>query len=468
MSVKIESNSYLTEEQQQVYQLRESLERNGGNPVGFLGLLAAVLRGDTWRKIPSGVNDEKPFASFSDFITAKPPFGLGSEVEHVRVLLQLRHPHEGVAHVREEMDTMRAQVRKLLGPAADEDPIAQDAQKFGVHARSGGWVFGLMVARSVQPGQGHGGDRSSLDYQRSERTDGNSGFNKVSAKRFAAMSGTSSTRVMRFYRAWERAVSAGVVPDFDDLVPGQDIELPKTELWGEYFTRYEQSTDRRESIAEQAEAAGTSYTEAMKVAGNPAALRTAILGDPRTAEAARKALADRLEDDAALQIAMARTVAAVPELKKAVASEARRTEQLDYIRRVAGEGKLKTPAGQLIDAPPAIQAEAQRHLAAIESSQEPSPGESAAEAYEAVQDLVAEAIEKNPEVHVAEQRARVHKVLASTARRIASVSDAPLAEIVDEELIREVTALQESVNALIALLPPQTGKRLKVVDSKAL
>lgn len=37
-----------------------------------------------------------------------------------------------------------------------------------------------------------------------------------------------------------------------------------------------------------------------------------------------------------------------------------------------------------------------------------------------------------------------------------------------EELIREVTALQESVNALIALLPTQTGKRLRVVDSKAI
>ncbi|MFJ3935471.1 hypothetical protein [Streptomyces parvus] len=467
MSVKIESNSYLTEEQQQVYQLRESLERNGGNPVGFLGLLAAVLRGDTWRKIPSGVNDEEPFTNFSDFITAKPPFGLGSDVEHVRVLLQLRHPHEGVDHVREEMEVMRAQVRELLGPAPDEDPIAQDARRFGAYARSGGWVFGLLVARSVQPGQGHGGDRSSLNYQRGERIDGSSVLNKVSAKRFAAMSGTTSTRVMRFYRAWERAAAAGVVPTFENLAPGQDVELPEAELWSEYFTKYEQSTDRRESIAEQAEAAGTSYTEAMKVAKNPAALRTAILGDPKTAEAARKALTDRMEDDVDLQIALARTVTAMPELKKAVVTEARRTDQLDYVRRVATEGKLKTPAGQLIDAPSAVVAEAERRLAAIEHLEDPYPRESATEAYEAVQELVAQTIEEDPEVRVSEQRARVRKVLTSTARNIASVSDAPLADIADEELIREVTALQESVNALIALLPPQTGNRLRVIDGKA-
>lgn len=461
MSVQVDSNSYLTEEQQQVYQLRESLERNGGTPIGFLGLLAAVLRDDAWRKIPSGVNQEEPFTNFAEFIEAKPPFGLGSSVEHVRGLLRLRHPHEGVAHVREEMDGMRAKMAELLGPDPDEDPIVRDAQDFGAYAKSGGWIFGLMVARSVQPGTDHGDKSEILPRNAPYRV------RKVSAKRFAVMAGTTAPRVMRFYRAWDRASTAGVVPKFADLVPGQDIELPPAELWGEYFTKYEQSTDRRESIAEQAEAAGTSYTEAMKVAKNPAAMRTAILGDPKTAEAARKALVDRLEDDTDLRVAMARAVAEVPDLKKAVATEARRTDQLDYVRRVAEDGRLKTPAGQLIDAPEKVKTEAERHLAAIEHMEDADPAESVAEAYAAVQQLVVETVEANPEVQVTEQRSRVHKLLTSTAKSIAAVSEAPLADIADEELIKEVVELQKSVDALAALISSQKGSHLRVIDTKA-
>lgn len=72
MTVRVESNSYLTEEQHQVYQLRDSLERNGGTPIGFLELLAAVTAEETWKKVPSGVNREEPFNNFSEFIEASP------------------------------------------------------------------------------------------------------------------------------------------------------------------------------------------------------------------------------------------------------------------------------------------------------------------------------------------------------------------------------------------------------------
>ncbi|ELP63091.1 hypothetical protein STRTUCAR8_00930, partial [Streptomyces turgidiscabies Car8] len=36
---------------------------------------------------------------------------------------------------------------------ADVSPlVARDAQEFGAYARTGGWAFGLKVARSVRPG----------------------------------------------------------------------------------------------------------------------------------------------------------------------------------------------------------------------------------------------------------------------------------------------------------------------------
>ncbi|MGW0584385.1 hypothetical protein ACWD25_52770, partial [Streptomyces sp. NPDC002920] len=37
-------------------------------------------------------------------------------------------------------------------PAPLSDLVARDAREFGVYARTGGWAFGLMVARSVRPG----------------------------------------------------------------------------------------------------------------------------------------------------------------------------------------------------------------------------------------------------------------------------------------------------------------------------
>ncbi len=53
-------------------------------------------------------------------------------------------------------------------PAPLSDLVARDAREFGVYARTGGWAFGLMVARSVRPG-GQGADETA----------------KVSAKEFA-------------------------------------------------------------------------------------------------------------------------------------------------------------------------------------------------------------------------------------------------------------------------------------------
>ncbi len=465
MTVRIDSNNYLTDEQQQVYQLRESLERNGGTPVGFLELLAAVVTDGTWQKVPSGVNQDEPFTDFAEFIEAEPPFGLGAKAENVRILLQIRHPHEGVARIREQMDTMRAEVGRLLGADPEEDPVARDARHFGAYARSGGWTFGLMVARSVRPGASTGGYRDKQDRSDRNERNGQDDQGKVSANRFAVLAGTSAPRVMRFYRAWERAATAGVVPAFDQLVPGCDVELPAAELWGEYFTKFEQSTDRRESIAQQAEAAGTSYTEAVKVAHNPAALRTAILGDAKTADAARKALVDRMEDDADLRANLARTVASDPQLKKVVANESRRVERTEYVRHVAEDGKAKTAAGRVVELPEEVKAKAVEHLAVAQDPQ--ATPEAVAEAYEGVQRLIEATIESDPKSQADEQRARVRKVLMSTFRSIASVSEVPWADIADEEMIREVSELQESVNALAALVVPKAGSHLRAVGDKA-
>lgn len=460
MSVRVESNSYLTEDQQRVYQLRSSLERNGGTPVGFLDLLAAVVADDTWRKVPSGVNGEDvPFTSFSDFLEAKPPFGLGTKVENVRILLQMHHPHEGVPEIRGRMDTMRAEVDRLLGPDPEQDPINRDARGFGAYMRAGGWMFGLMVARSVEPGKGGGGFRITRDRSdRNERAD--EAHDKVSATDFALRAGCSKERVMRFYKAWERAAETGIVPVPGELKPGQDIDLPEPELWSEHFTSYER-TDRRESIAQQAELAGTSYTDAVKVAEHPSALRTAILGDAKTAEAARGALMERMENDPELQVTIAKRLAQAPEVRKAVAVEARRAEHADYVRKAAEQGRAKTPAGQVIDLPERAKEKAAEHLSVVENPDAEPDAVSAA--YEAVQAIISEAVDADPEILTREQRTRFRKALSTTAKSIESIDPDDLIAVADDDLRSTLTALQKKVNELAEVVAPATSNRLRAV-----
>ncbi|MGW8698306.1 hypothetical protein ACWGOK_15500 [Streptomyces eurythermus] len=448
MNVRIESNSYLTEEQHQVYQLRESLERNGGTPIGFLELLAAVVTEGTWKKVPSGVNSEEPFTSFADFIEAKPPFGLGSSVENVRAVLRMRHPHEGVQRIRQQMDAMRAEVTKLLGPDPEDDPITRDAKTFGTYDRNGGWLFGLMVARSVQPGSGNGGGDAQSAQQNAS---------KVSAKKFAEMAGTSAPRVMRFYRAWERAASDGVVPDFEELIPGQDVALPEAELWGAYFTKYEQSTDRRERIAEEAKAAGTSYTEAMKVAKNPAAMRTAILGDLKTAEAARDALLERPE----LRTVVMAKVMSDPEIRREAAAETRKAERIEFVRQVATEGKAKTPAGQVVELPSQAR---ERVSACLEMVERPDvTAEAATDAYEVVRGVIEEALESDDELQVSERRSQYLKALKSTAKSLESIDLQQLATVLDDDVRESIVELQRRIAVLAKSVEGASTEGLRLV-----
>ncbi|MFI1852949.1 hypothetical protein [Streptomyces sp. NPDC020480] len=450
MNVRIESNSYLTEEQHQVYQLRDSLERNGGTPMGFLELLAAVVAEKTWTKVPSGVNKEEPFASFAEFIEANPPFGLGSNAENVRVLLQMRHPHEGVPRIREQMAAMRVEVTNLLGPDPERDPITRDARTFGAYDRNGGWIFGLMVARSVQPGTA---ERPPKSDNHNEYKD----FRKVSASKFAEMSGTSAPRVMRFYRAWGRAAADSKVPDFDKLAPGQEIDLPDANLWGDYFTKYEQSTDRRERIAEEAKAAGTSYTEAMKVAKNPAAMRTAILGDPKTAEAARDALLERTE----LRTAVMEKVMSDPVIRKEATDQNRKAERIEFVRQVATEGKAKTPAGQVIELPTQACQKVSACLAVVEDSE--ATTETITDAYQTVREVIGETLESDRELQAIEQRTQYLKALRSTAKGIESIDPHQLATVLDDDVRETIRELQQRVNMLAESIAEPNAEALRLV-----
>lgn len=440
MSVRVESNSYLTDEQHRVYTLREALERNGGTPSGFLELLAAVIDDETWRNVPSGVNSDEPFEDFASFVEAKPPFGLGAKVEDVRVLLQIKHPHEGVRRVREQMDRMRAEANRLLGTGPEEDPVTRDARDFGGYAKTGGWLFGLMVARCVQPGSNQGEKPESSP--RGSRHE----VMKVSANEFGRRAGCSANRVMRFYRAWSRAVEDGLVPGFEDLQPGVDIDLPYADAWSQYYaTRSSGESERGTRISAAAEAEGIRPTKALEVAENPTALRVAILSDSGTAEAARNALMDRLEEDPDLQAAMAKHISDTATLKKAVAAETKRAGQVEYVRTALEEGAVKTPAGQIIPLPDDIKADAEERLLPSDHAGQSGPAEAAA-AYEVLHQFVVQSVDKNPQVNVQERRAALHSRVRQASKAFEQLSLDEVGDLYDEKLIESL----EQLNGFVA------------------
>jgi len=322
-------------------------------------------------------------------------------------------------------------------PVPPSDLVARDAREFGVYARTGGWAFGLMVARSVRPG-GQGAD----------------GTPKVSAKEFAELAGCSPERVMRYYKAWDRAADDGLVPLFEALVPGQDVELPDADVWLSYYvSRNSATSERGSAIAEAAEAEGIRPTKALEVAENPTALRAAILADPSTARAARQALLDRVREDPELQSELARDVVRTDDLKKAVATESRAADRIGYVRQIAESGQVKTPAGQTIDAPADVRQEAERHLSLIdELDEDEDAGEWAGEAYNTMKLLVAETVDADPELRVQERRTKFYSSLQRATKAFEELTFDDVQDFVEDDMVQRLEELQHAVATCLTAL----------------
>ncbi|MEU0817696.1 hypothetical protein [Streptomyces mirabilis] len=317
------------------------------------------------------------------------------------------------------------------------DPISCDARDFGAYARNGGWAFALMVARSVRPG-GQSADETP----------------KVSAKEFADLAGCSPERVMRYYKAWDRAADEGLVPHFEVLVPGQDIELPDAEAWQTYYvSRSSATSERGSAITEAAAAEGIRPTKALEVAENPTALRAAILADPSTAQAARAALLDRVKEDPALQAELARDIARTDELKKAVATETRAADRIGYVRQIAEKGQIRTPAGQTLDAPAELRSEAERHLSLLDELDEgEDTGEWATEAYDTMKNLVVETVEADPELRVQERRTKFYSSLQKATKVFEELTFDDADDIYEDDMVQRLEELQQAIGSCITAL----------------
>ncbi|MEU9954634.1 hypothetical protein [Streptomyces sp. NPDC050982] len=320
------------------------------------------------------------------------------------------------------------------------DVVAQDARDFGAYVRAGGWAFALKVARSVRPGGEAAGETA-----------------KISAKDFAELAGCSPERVMRYYKAWDKAADDGLVPYFEALAPGQDVELPDSDVWHSYYiSRSSAASDRGTAIAAAAEAEGIRPTKALEVAENPTALRAAILADPSTAQAARAALLDRLKEDPALQTELARDIARTDDLKKAVATETQAASRIGYVRQIVENGQVKTPAGQTIEATSELRAEAERHLSLIDELDEgEDTGEWASDAYDTVKDLVAQTVQADPELRLQERRTKFYSSLQKATKvfeelTFDDVDD--LDTIYEDDMLQRLEELQQAVGMCITAL----------------
>ena len=323
----------------------------------------------------------------------------------------------------------------------DTGLVARDAHEFGAYARTGGWAFGLKVARSVRPG-GQSADETS----------------KVSAKEFAELADCSPERVMRYYKAWDRAADDGLVPHFEELAPGQEVELPDADVWLNYYvSRSSATSERGTAITEAAEAEGIRPTKALEVAENPTALRAAILADPSTARAARQALLDRVREDPELQSELARDVVRTDDLKKAVATESRSADRIGYVRQIAESGQIKTPAGQTVDAPVDLRQEAERHLSLLDELEDgEDTGGWATEAYDTMKNLVVEAVEADPELRVQEKRTKFYSSLQKATKAFEELTFDDAQDFYEDDMVQRLEELQQAIDSCLTALRKTT------------
>ncbi len=80
-----------------------------------------------------------------------------------------------------------------------------------------------------------------------------------------------------------------------------------------------------------------------------------------------------------------------------MATESRVADRIGYVRQIVEKGQVKTPAGQTIDAPAELRAQAERHLSLIDELDDgEEAGPWAAEAYDTVKELVARTVDADP------------------------------------------------------------------------
>ncbi len=119
------------------YQLAKTIHRDGGNPAGTFGLLAKVVEDRSWERLRDARGEA--FGSFTAFVEAAEPYGLGIGRAELGKLLALRHPREeSDPEWRERAPELRREVARLLGE--DLAPAPRHGEIGGGHGRDSATV----------------------------------------------------------------------------------------------------------------------------------------------------------------------------------------------------------------------------------------------------------------------------------------------------------------------------------------
>ncbi|MDI3420440.1 hypothetical protein [Streptomyces luteolus] len=175
-----------------------------------------------------------------------------------------------------------------------EDHLNADIDEFTTHDRKGGWARALLIARRVEPDEGHG-----ASFEQQSKRFGRNVYRRISAREFARRSGAAAKRILAFYRAWERAAADGIVPPAHELAPGVHVDLPDeadVPFFGEhgyyrsYDARLNMKEERRQAIEAEADRVGVKPSSPLFIAEHPGALTAAVVADASARSAARKGI----------------------------------------------------------------------------------------------------------------------------------------------------------------------------------
>jgi len=227
------------------------------------------------------------------------------------------------------------------GSEEGEEGVEADVQEFARHDRSGGWAQALLVARRVEPGEGHG-----LSFEQLAKRHGRDVYRRISAKEFARRAGTSANRILAFHNAWERAAADGLVLPSVDLALGVQVDLPdeeETPFFGKdgYYRGYQarmSAGERRQALEDEAVNRGLTPHGAVYAAQHPGAVKAAILADPSLRAAALEAIAEHNQRERHVQDQEDRADAQAAERQR----EAELAGDADQWSEPGGEGGAMT------------------------------------------------------------------------------------------------------------------------------
>lgn len=145
MTTRTVTSGEITDDEMRAYRAAKALHRDGGSPASVFGLLAAIVEDRTWERLVD--NGGAPFPTFTAFVEAREPGGLGFSKAELVKILALRHPHEDSAPWDQRAEWLRKAAAGLL--AAEVPPAAANGDIGNGRSRATGATQTSETAEAI-------------------------------------------------------------------------------------------------------------------------------------------------------------------------------------------------------------------------------------------------------------------------------------------------------------------------------